>query len=116
MARTKINANVKKPAADLVTPKATLPPADASKLVYIIGDHGDRPANNIKYSGRPEMDKGKRKIVRPNDPIELYSDAGRIVRLPSADFQKRVRLFYHEAAGEIVAAFPHLYKRIRPKN
>ena len=112
MARTKINANVKKPAADLVTPKATLPPAETPDPAL----PAIAPANNIKFAGRPEMDKGKRKILRPNDPIELYSDAGRIVRLPPADFQKRVRLFYHEAAGEIVAAFPHLYKRIRPKN
>lgn len=75
-----------------------------------------QPAPNIKFVGRPEYDKGKRKIQRPNDPIERFSDGGNLVKLPPADFQKRRRLFYHEAAALIAATFPNLYKTVKPRS
>jgi hypothetical protein len=73
------------------------------------------PAANIKFIGRDVWDKGKRKILKAAAPIDRYSDAGELVLLPPADFQKRQRLFYHEQAGRIAAAFPHLYKILRSK-
>lgn len=72
-------------------------------------------ARNIKFIGRPLFAPGKRKILNDPQPIESVSFAGEIVNLPSADFQKGRRLFYHSRAGEIVAAFPHLYKIVRQK-
>lgn len=73
------------------------------------------PPANIKFVGRDVWDKGKRKILSRAEPIDRYSDAGELVLLPPADFQKRRRLFYHEHAGRIAAAFPHLYKLLRSK-
>lgn len=73
------------------------------------------PAPNIKFTGRDVWDEGKRKILSHAEPIDRYSDAGELVLLPPADFQKRRRLFYHERADRIAAAFPHLYKKLRSK-
>lgn len=67
---------------------------------------------NIKYVGRPRWDKGKRKRLDYNAPIESFSDRGRIVELPSPSVQERQRKFYHEDAGQIVRLFPFLYKRL----
>lgn len=70
------------------------------------------PKPNVKYIGRVRWDKGKRKRLDRNEPIEQFSDRGAIVELPSAATQERKRLFYHEQAGAIVNAFPHLYKPV----
>lgn len=71
------------------------------------------PPPNMKYCGRPiYSDASKRKIEKANDPIESYSNAGTIVNLPPADFQKRRRLFYHQSAAEICRLFPGLYKLV----
>jgi len=70
---------------------------------------------NIKFVGRREFDKAKRKVLYDPQPIETVSFAGRVVKLPPADWQKRNRLFYHIGAVDIVAAFPHLYKIVRTK-
>lgn len=70
---------------------------------------------NIKYTGRPRWDKGKRKRLDYNAPIEQFSDCGRVVELPSPSFQERRRLFYHSEAALIVRLFPHLYKLVRQK-
>lgn len=78
-------------------------------------DPANRPARNIKFVGRPIFAPGKRKILSDPQPLESVSFLGRPEKLPPADFQKRVRLFYHESAAEIAAAFPHLYKQIIPK-
>lgn len=75
-------------------------------------ESASRPAN-IKFTGRDELDKRKRKVLRRNDPIENFTIPGGSIELPPADFQKRDRLFYHESAAIIVAAFPQLYKLIR---
>lgn len=74
-------------------------------------DPASKPAN-IKYAGRARWDKGKRKRLDRNEPIEQFSDRGQIVELPSAATQERQRLFYHEKADDIVRMFPHLYKRV----
>jgi hypothetical protein len=74
------------------------------------------PAANIKFCGRVEYDREKRKVVRPNDPIESFQFEGRSVELPSAAFQKRTRLFYHKSAGTIAAIFPNLYKLVRKRS
>lgn len=84
---------------DPVTPKATL----------------RTPRPNIKYTGRPRWDKGKKKRLDYNAPIEQFSDRGRVVELPSPSFQDRRRLFYHSEAALIVRLFPHLYKLVRQK-
>lgn len=73
-----------------------------------------KPAN-IKFVGRDEYDKAKRKILRETAPIDRFSDAGKLILLPPADFQKRRRLFYHESAALIAATFPNLYKLVLPK-
>ncbi len=70
---------------------------------------------NIKYTGRPRWDKGKRKRLDYNAPIESFSDAGRVVELPSPSAQEKHRLFYHPEASLIVQLFPHLYKNVRTK-
>jgi hypothetical protein len=70
---------------------------------------------NIKYAGRPRWDKGKRKRLDYNAPIEQFSDAGRVVELPSPAAQERNRVFYHPEAALIVRLFPHLYKNVRSK-
>ncbi len=89
---------IKKPEADRTTPEPALKQA------------------NIKYIGRVEyFDKSKRKVERENAPVDRFSDAGTLVELPPADFQKRRRLFYHESAARIAATFPNLYKLVISK-
>ena len=70
---------------------------------------------NIKFCGRSEMDREKRKVTKAADPLERFSVAGEIIKLPPGDFQKRRRLFYHESADIIAATFPNLYKLVSPK-
>lgn len=76
---------------------------------------GSTPAANLKFVGRREFDRHKRKVVNPNDPVESISISGRIIALPAAETQKANRMFYHEDAAEIANAFPHLYRMIQPK-
>lgn len=85
------------------------------RLRNVVEELGRR-APNVKFVGRAEYDKGKRKILKPNDPIERFSDAGELFLLPPADFQKRRRLFYHESAARIAATFPTLYKLVRQRS
>jgi hypothetical protein len=74
-----------------------------------------RQMANIKFIGRPVYGPGKRKILSDPQPVDYYSNAGQVVKLPPADWQKRNRLFYHESANEIATLFPNLYKIIRRK-
>lgn len=87
------------------TPDPTLSAGDA--------DPGVRP--NIKFCGRPEYDRGKHKILKPNDPIERFNFEGETIALPPGDFQKRRRLFYHLRAATVASLFPHLYKLVRER-
>lgn len=89
--------------ADRLTPEPALQPVKTL------------PAPNIKFVGRAEYDKAKGKILVDNAPIDRFSDGGELFELPPADFQKRRRMFYHEAAARIAATFPNLYKIILPK-
>lgn len=68
---------------------------------------------NIKFAGLDVWDKAKRKVIREIRPIESFQLSGQAINLPSADSQKAKRLFYHEAADQIVRSFPHLYKRVK---
>lgn len=86
---------------DPVTPNAT--------------SSADGPDWNIKYAGRPRWDKGKKKRLDYNAPIESFVDNGRVVDLPSPSAQERKRTFYHPDADLIVRYFPHLYKIRRSK-
>jgi hypothetical protein len=70
-----------------------------------------KPAN-VKYTGRAVYDRGKRKRIDRNEPIESFSDRGEVFTLPPAADQLQNRFFYHEKAEAIAAAFPHLYKRV----
>ena len=78
-------------------------------------DHGVTGSANIKFCGRPEYDRGKHKILKPNDPIERFNFEGETIALPPGDFQKRRRLFYHLRAADIASLFPHLYKLVRER-
>lgn len=77
---------------------------------------------NIKFVGRPvygdedatEPDQ-MQKIVSDPQPLESFSDSGRVVTLPDADVQK-AGPFYHEDAGLIAQYFPHLYKIVTDKS
>lgn len=73
------------------------------------------PAPNIKFCGRNEYDRQKRKVIRANDPIEAFRSGDAEIKLPPADFQKRRRLFYHESAALIARLFPHLYKKLKKR-
>lgn len=95
---------------DRLTPEAALQPANRQE-----SPNSALPAPNIKFVGRDEYDKAKRKILREAAPIDRFSDGGEMFLLPPADFQKRRRLFYHESAARIAATFPTLYKLVRPK-
>jgi hypothetical protein len=77
---------------------------------------GSSPPANVKYTGRAVWDKGKRKRLDQNAPIESFSDRGQIVDMPAAAIQEGQRLFYHEQAEQIVRTFPHLYKRVIRKS
>jgi hypothetical protein len=90
-------------------------PEPASPTIPAAWPPADRPKPNIKFIGRRVFDAGKRKVLSDPQPLERISFAGRLVNLPAAGWQKRNRLFYHKAAAEIIAAFPHLYKKVRSK-
>lgn len=92
-----------KVSADPATPAKTLAAAD------------QQPDWNIKYTGRPRWDKGKKKRLDHNAPIESFVDVGRVIELPSPSAQERKRTFYHPDANLIVRYFPHLYKIRRTK-
>jgi hypothetical protein len=102
----------KKQSQDLATPE-TASPAIAGPATP---EQALQPAPNIKFVGRDVYDKAKRKILRVVDPVDRFSDGGNLVKLPPADFQKRRRLFYHEAAELIAATFPNLYKIVKPRS
>jgi hypothetical protein len=74
-----------------------------------------RPRPNIKFAGRKTWDAGKRKVLNDPAPIDRFSDAGELISLPPADWQKTNRLFYHSDAATIARAFPHLYKLVKSK-
>lgn len=67
---------------------------------------------NIKFAARKTWDKGKRKVLKDPAPIEFIKLPGDSIELPPARFQIERRTFYHARASEIIAAFPHLYKRV----
>jgi hypothetical protein len=71
---------------------------------------------NIKYIGRAEHDRAKRKVLKANGPIESVNVGGGTIELPDADFQINKRLFYHSDARRIARLFPHLYKIVVPKS
>lgn len=81
----------------------------------VSADPSKTPDWNIKYIGRPRWDKGKKKRLDYNAPIERFSDRGEIIELPSPSAQERTRTFYHPDAARIAAAFPHLYGIRRSK-
>lgn len=70
---------------------------------------------NIKFAARPTYDRKKRKILSDPQPQESFSDRGEVITLPPAAEQKARRLFFHEKAAAIVAAFPKLYKHVTHK-
>lgn len=92
-------------------------PQDLAAPETASGSTTSEPAlrRNIKFIGRKVFDKTKRKILSDPSPIDRYSAAGDVVKLPPADWQKANRLFYHERAAEIARLFPHLYKVVKSK-
>lgn len=97
-------------AAETVT-KAAEPAALERTTPETASTPAARPADNIKFAGRPTWDKGKRKKLVDPQPIERFTDAGRAIELPPAAEQSTRRWFYHPDADLIVQYFPKLYRK-----
>lgn len=89
--------------------------ADSTTPEPALMDTSEKPRPNIKFAARPTFDAGRRKVLKDPAPIDRFSEGGRLIFLPPADWQKTNRLFYHCDADLIARAFPHLYKLVTSK-